>query len=52
MKFRERYLSTKSEIALEVSTTGKYVARKLKDMQSPVHLADPVKLKTDLVHSF
>ncbi len=30
--FRERYISMKPEIALEVSTSGKYVARMLRDM--------------------
>ena len=44
MKFRERYLSMKPEIALEVSTSGKYVARLLRDMGFSMHLADPVKL--------
>ena len=29
---------------MEVSTTGKYVARKLRDLGFSVHLADPVKL--------
>lgn len=44
MKFRERYLPMKPEIALEVSTSGKYVARLLRDHGFSVHLADPVKL--------
>ena len=30
--FRSRYLDLKPEIALEVSTSGKYIARKLRDM--------------------
>ncbi len=42
--FRSRYLDLRPEIALEVSTSGKYVARKLRDMGFSVHLADPVKL--------
>ena len=42
--FRDRYLEVRPEIALEVSTTGKYVARLLKDMGFHVHIADPVKL--------
>ena len=42
--FRERYLSMEPEISLEVSTSGKHVARKLRDMGFSVHLADPVKL--------
>ena len=43
-EFRERYLSMQPEISLEVSTSGKHVARKLKDMGFSVHLADPSKL--------
>ena len=43
-EFRERYISLKPEIALEVSTSGKYVARKLRDMGFSIHMADPVKL--------
>ena len=42
--FRERYLSIEPEISLEVSTSRKYVARKLRDMGFSVHLADPSKL--------
>ncbi|MCL4328951.1 MAG: IS110 family transposase [Candidatus Thermoplasmatota archaeon] len=42
--FRIRYLDLRPEIAAEVSTSGKYVARKLRDMGFSVHLADPVKL--------
>ena len=34
----------KPEIALEVSTSGKYIARKLRDMGFLVHLADPSNL--------
>ena len=43
-EFKKRYLSVKPEIALEVSTTGKYVARLLRDYGFSIHLADPVKL--------
>ena len=42
--FTERYISTKPEIALEQSTSGKYVARLLRDKGFSVHIADPVKL--------
>jgi transposase len=42
--FRERYLPVNPEIAMEVSTSGKYVARKLRDMGFLVHIADPVKI--------
>jgi transposase len=44
IEFRERYLSKNPEISLEVSTSGKYAARKLRDMGFSVHLADPSKL--------
>ncbi len=44
MEFRERYSSVKLEIALEVSSSGKYVARLLREMGFSVHMADPVKL--------
>ena len=43
-RFTERYLSMKPEIALEQSTSGKYVARLLRDRGFSVHIADPVKL--------
>ena len=43
-QFRSRYIDLNPEIALEVSTTGKYIARKLRDMGFHVHLADPFKL--------
>ena len=43
-EFRERYLSKDPEISLEVSTSGKYVARKLRDMGFSVHLADPSRI--------
>ena len=42
--FTERYLSMKPEIALEQPTSGKYVARLLRDKGFSVHIADPVKL--------
>ena len=42
--FRSRYLDLRPEIALEVSTSGKYMARKLRDIGFSVHLADPSKL--------
>ena len=43
-EFGKRYLCMKPEIALEVSTTEKYIARKLREMGFSVHPADPVKL--------
>ena len=43
-EFRDRYLKQKPEIALEVSTSGKYVTRLLRDMGFSVHMADPSKL--------
>jgi len=42
--FRSRYSQPGNEIALEVSTTGKFIARKLRDLGFSVHLADPSKL--------
>ena len=42
--FRARYAAADTEIALEVSTTGKYVARKLRDMGFHTHMADPSTL--------
>ena len=42
--FRARYAVADTEIALEVSTTGKYVARKLRDMGFHTHMADPSTL--------
>ena len=42
--FRERYLSKDPEISLEVSTSGKYVAGKLRDMGFSIHLADPSRI--------
>ena len=43
-KFKERYIYMKPEISVEVSTSGKHVAGKLRDMEFHVHLADPSKL--------
>ena len=43
-QFRSRYIDLNPEIALEVSTTGKYIAGKLRDMGFHVHLAYPFKL--------
>lgn len=43
-EFWERYLPLNPEIALEVSTSGKYAARILRNMGFSIHLADPVKL--------
>ncbi|MHB1812556.1 MAG: IS110 family RNA-guided transposase [Thermoplasmataceae archaeon] len=42
--FKNRYLQQNPEIAIEVSSSGKYVARLLRDMGFHVHMADPVKL--------
>ena len=42
--FRERYLSKDPEISLEVSTSGKYVAGKLRDMGFSIHLSDPSRI--------
>ncbi|EQB69721.1 hypothetical protein [Cuniculiplasma divulgatum] len=39
--FREIYLSKYPEISLEVSTSGKYVAGKVRDMGFSIHLAYP-----------
>lgn len=44
IEFRERNLSKNPEISLEVSTSGKYAARKLRDLGFSIHLADPSKL--------
>ena len=43
-RVRGRYLSMEPEISLEVSTSGKYIARKLREMGFSIHLADPSKL--------
>jgi len=42
--FVEKYSSMKPEIALEQSTSGKYVARILRNRGFSVHLADPEKI--------
>ena len=39
-EFKIHYIEMNSEIALEVSTTGKYVASKLRDMGFAVHMAN------------
>ena len=43
-EFRIRYIDQKPRIALEVSSSGKYVTRLLRDMGFSVHMADPSKL--------
>ena len=43
-EFKNRYIRQKPEIALEVSTSGKYVTGLLRDMGFSVHMADPSKL--------
>ncbi len=42
--FGSRCMELKPEIALEVSTTDKYVARMLRDIGFSVHIADPIRL--------
>jgi transposase len=42
--FTERYSSTRPEIPLEQSTSGKYVARLLRDKGFSVHIADPDRM--------
>ena len=44
IEFRKRYMALNPEIALEISSSGKYVARMLRDMGFSVHLADAMKL--------
>ena len=44
IEFSKKYMSLNPEIALEISTSGKYVARMLRDMGFSVHLADAMKL--------
>ncbi|MEM4090864.1 MAG: hypothetical protein QXQ46_09035 [Thermoplasmatales archaeon] len=41
--FTRRYSSTRPEIALEESTSGKYVASLLRDRGFSVHIADPAR---------
>ena len=43
-EFMERYICMKTEISLEVSASGKNVARKLMDIGFSIHMADPSKL--------
>ncbi len=43
-KFREKYIELKPDIAMEMSTSGKYVARLLRDMGFSIHIADPANL--------
>ncbi len=43
-KFKEKYLKLKPDIALKMSTSGKYVAGLLKNMGFSVHIADPAAL--------
>ena len=43
-KFMEKYICMKTYISLEVSTSGKCVARKLMDIGFSIHMADPSKL--------
>ena len=43
-EFKNRYIRQKPEIALEVTTSGKYVTGLLRDMGFSVHMADPSKL--------
>ncbi|MGC8664003.1 MAG: IS110 family transposase [Thermoplasmata archaeon] len=43
-RFVGKYLLEMPEIALEASTSGKYVARLLRDAGFSVHMADPKKL--------
>ncbi len=43
-KFREKYMELKPDIAMEMSTSGKYVARLLRDMGFSIHIADPANL--------
>ncbi len=40
-KFREKYIELKPEIAMEMSTSGKYVARVLRNIGFSIHIADP-----------
>ena len=43
-RFVGKYILEKPEIALEASTSGKHVARILRDAGFSVHIADPKKL--------
>ncbi len=44
IEFNKKYMVLNSEIALEISTSGKYVASMLRDMGFSVHLTDAMKL--------
>ncbi len=44
IKFKEKYMELKPDIAMEMSTSGKYVARLLRDMGFSIHIADPANL--------
>ncbi len=48
-KFREKYMELKPDIAMEMSTSGKYVARLLRDMGFSIHIADPANLALYLI---
>ncbi len=43
-KFKEKYMQLKPDIAMEMSTSGQYVARLLRDMGFSIHIADPANL--------
>ena len=43
INFRDRYLSMENQVGLEISTSGKYVARTLMDMGFSVHVMNPSK---------
>ncbi len=43
-EFMDKYMKLKPDIAVEMSTSGKYAARILRDMGFSVHVADPASL--------
>ncbi len=43
-KFREKYMELRPDIAMEMSTSGKYIARLLRDMGFSIHIADPANI--------
>ncbi len=43
-KFKEKYMQLEPDIAMEMSTSGKYVARLLRDMGFSIHIADSANL--------
>ena len=43
INFRDPYLSMENQVGLEISTSGKYVARTLMDMGFSVHVMNPSK---------